>query len=127
MIGRSFLAMGAAFLAQSMAFGFEGLVVSELPLGGDVTVPSEYPVKVPPKVEVVFSGVMNPQSMTLVNDNGSESVVKVFAGREADGRLIKLRPGSSAVYSFKSSKPVRVRVVSGDVRVSSIHPLKVQR
>jgi hypothetical protein len=127
MYGRSLLVMGVAFFAQTAAFGFEGLVVSELPLGGDVTVPSEYPVKVPPKVDVVFTGVMNPQSMTLVNENGSESVVKVFTNRESDVRLIKLRPGSSAVYSFKSSKPVRVRVVSGDVRVSSIHPLKVQR
>jgi hypothetical protein len=117
----SFAAFGA-----TTALGFQGLVVSELPLGGDVTLPAEYPVSVPPKIDVEFSGVMNPQALVFANNAAGTSVLKI-ADQKQKQRTLKLKPGASVVYSFRNQTPVRVRVVSGDVRVSSLHPLKVAR
>ncbi len=123
------LRLFSAFLlvAPMVAFGFEGLVVTELPVGGDVIVPSEFPVKVPAKIDVSFSGVANPQALMFANATGATSVLKIAAEQDKNVRTITLKPGASAVYNFRGQTSVRVRVVSGDVRVSSLHPLKVQR
>lgn len=117
-----------AFLVSShLAFAFDGLVVSELPVGGDVTVPSEFPVKVPAKMDVRFSGVVNPQALVFANSTGLTTIVKIASDQEKQARTITIKPGASTVYNFRNDSAVRVRVVSGDIRVSSLHPLKVQR
>lgn len=121
------LAIAATVLSNSSALAFDGLVVSDLPPGGDVTVPGDYPIMVPRRVDVMLTGVNNPQSITLTNTTPSASVVQIHAMHEHRVRTITIQPGTSAVYSFKNVRPVRVKVVSGDVRVNSIHPLKVQR
>jgi hypothetical protein len=126
MITTRIFALVAAFVSLP-ALGFEGLVVSELPVGGDVTVPSEFPIQVPSKMDVRFSGVSTPQALVLANSTGTTSVVKIAAEKGIEARTIKLKPGTSAVYNFRSQNSVKLRVVSGDIRVSSLHPLKVQR
>ena len=128
----TFTALGLGFilsltLASNLAAAFEGLVVSELPPGGDVTVPGDYPIMVPRRVDVLVSGISNPQSMSLTNNTDQTSIVQIFAAHEKKVRVIRLQPGTSAVYSFKNVRPVRVKVTAGDVRISSIQPLKVQR
>lgn len=116
------------FATVTFAIAGDGLVVTELPAGGDITVPGDFPVYVPNKNEALFSGINSPQAITLTNTNrDATSVVRIYANHEKSVRTITLKPGSSAVYNFKSSKPVRVKVVSGDVRVRSLQPLKVQR
>lgn len=115
------------FLSANAALAFDGLVVSELPPGGDVTVPGDYPIMVPKAVDVLFTGINNPQSITLTNTTAQTSVVQIYALHEKRSRTITIQPGTSAVYSFKNVRPVRVKVMNGDVKVSSIHPLKVQR
>jgi len=120
------IALALCSLATS-AFAFEGLVVTDLSPGGDVTVPGSYPIRVPRKVNVVFTGLSTPQTMTLTNQAQNTSIVNIYSGTERAVRRIRLNPGTSAVYSLKIDKPVRVQVVEGDVRVNSILPLKVQR
>lgn len=114
-------------LSFSTAFAFDGLVVTELPIGGDVTIPGDYPVVIPKSLDVLFQGISSPQSLNITNTASGGAVVKIFAQHEKQVRTINIQPGTSAVYSFKSSLPVRLKVISGDVKVSSIHPLKVQR
>ncbi len=126
MIRSRLFALLSAFVAMP-ALGFDGLVVSELPVGGDVTVPSEFPIQVPSKMDVRFSGVSSPQALVLANSTAITSVVKIAAEKGNEARTIKLKPGTSAVYNFRAQNSVKLRVVSGDIRVSSLHPLKVQR
>ena len=121
------LVCSAIFIVSTAGYAFDGLVVSELPVGGDVTVPSEYPIQMSSKMDVKFSGVSDPQSIIFVNRAAVNSVVKLEGNGEKRSRTITIKPGASTVYSFKNQSVVRVRVVSGDVRVSSLHPLKVQR
>lgn len=121
------LACSAIFMVSTTGFAFDGLVVSELPVGGDVTVPSEYPIQMSSKIDVKLSGVSDPQSIVFANRAAGVSVVRVEGSGEKKVRTISIKPGASTVYSFKSQSVVRVRVVSGDVRVSSLQPLKVQR
>ena len=120
-------AVGFLCLVSTQGVAFDGLVVSDLPVGGDVTVPSDYPIQIPPKMDVRLSGVADPQALVLANRTLNVSVVRVASGSEKAARTITLKPGASAVYNFKSQNAVRLRVVSGDVRISSLHPLKVQR
>lgn len=125
---RALLVSLVTFFGCATAFAVDGLNVSELPPGGDVTVPGDYPIFVNRAVDVLFSGLANPQSITLTsNVREGASVVRIYANHEQKVRTITLKPGSSAVYNFKTAKPVRLKVVSGDVRVKSIYPLKIQR
>jgi hypothetical protein len=119
--------IGFLCLVSVQGSAFDGLVVSDLPVGGDVTVPSDYPIQIPPKMDVRLSGVADPQALVLANRTLSVSVVRVGSTSDKTTRTITLKPGASAVYNFKSQSAVRLRVVSGDVRISSLHPLKVQR
>jgi hypothetical protein len=127
----SLFTLGAATLSAlalaPSAQGFEGLVITELPAGGDVTVPGDYPIRVPSRTEVLLTGLSSPQSMTLTNQTSDIATVHIFAKHEKNVRQIKLQPGTSAVYSLKLERPVRIKVNGGDVRVNSILPLKVQR
>lgn len=117
----------AAGASALTAHGFDGLVASELPPGGDVTVPGDYPIMVPGRVDVMVSGVSNPQSLSLTNTTAQTSTVQIFAQHERKVRTLRIQPGTSAVYSFKNVKPVRIKVTNGDIKLSSVHPLKVQR
>ena len=123
-------AVVAAFIVTSylpVALAFEGLVITELPAGGDVTIPGAYPIRVPGRTEVLLTGLSSPQSMTLSNQTREVAIIQIFAKHEKGVRRIKLQPGASAVYSLKMEKPVRVKVIGGTVRVDSVLPLKVQR
>ncbi len=121
------LAAFPLFWMGSSAHAFDGLVVSELPAGGDVTVPGDYPILIPTAVDVILFGLTTPQALTFTNHSSASSTVRVFASHERKTRTINLKPGTSAVYNFRDIRPVRVRVTSGDVKVNSIHPLKIQR
>lgn len=109
------------------ALAFDGLTITELPAGGDVTVPGDYPIRVPSRTEVLLTGMSSPQSLTLTNQTRDITTVHIYAKHEKNVRRIQLQPGTSAVYSLKQERPVRVKVNGGDVRVNSILPLKVQR
>lgn len=126
---RPLLVVSAFALAATshQAFSFDGLTVTELPAGGDVTVPGDYPIRVPSRTEVLLTGLSSPQSLTLTNQTRDVTTVHIYAAHEKNVRRIKLQPGTSAVYSLKLERPVRVKVNGGDVRVNSILPLKVQR
>jgi hypothetical protein len=121
-------ALGACLAFVTLnAHAFQGLNVTELPPGGDVTVPGDYPIQVPQRIDALFTGSSTPQTMTLTTQSRTGSVVHIFAKHEKSVRKIRISPGSSAVYSLKQERPVRVKVIEGDVRVNSIMPLKVQR
>jgi hypothetical protein len=120
-VGMGTLAVPASSLA------FNGLVVTELPPGGDVTIPGEYPIRVPMRAEVLLTGLSSPQSLTLTNQASEQATIHIYATHEKNVRRIKLAPGSSAVYTLKQDKAVRVKVTGADVRVDSVLPLKVQR
>ena len=123
-----FVATAIAFLSSAhTASAFEGLTITELPAGGDVTVPGDYPIRVPSRAEVLLTGLSSPQSLTLTNQTRDITTVHIYAAHEKKVRRIQLQPGTSAVYSLKLERPVRVKVNGGDVRVNSILPLKVQR
>lgn len=117
----------AHFFWSAAAAGFTGLVVSELPLGGDVTVPGTYPIAVPPNLDVVFSGVESHQTITITNPARSQATVKIYASHESKVRMLKLKAGTSAIYHLLNRKPVRLRVIEGEANVSSLDPLKIQR
>lgn len=126
----TFLALSSTFFfaCETYAVAGDGLVATELSPGGDITVPGEFPVYVPRAVEVLFSGLTTPQTITLSNENkGSETVVRIYGTHERSVRTIRLKPGTTAIYNFKGTKPVRLKAVNGDVKVKSLHPLKVQR
>ena len=123
------LTVTLAQVAQTaqVAQAFEGLVITELPAGGDVTIPGAYPIRVPGRAEVLLTGLSSPQSMTLSNQTKEVANIQILAKHEKAVRRIKLQPGTSAVYTLKLEKPVRVKVSGGDLRVDSVLPLKVQR
>ena len=113
---------------HSVAKAIDALNVTDLPQGGDVTVPGDYPIYVPNATEVQFSGLSTPQAITFTNFQGtSVSIIRIYANHEQHVRTLALQPGMSAVYNFKNIHPVRVKVVSGDVRIRSMLPLKIQR
>ena len=116
-------------MSTSVAYAqaFDGLVASELPPGGDVTVPGEFSVLVPQEIDVLFSGNVQPQALTISNKGSVNGEVKIFSNQERQVRTVKIGPGESAVYTFRNKKPVRMKVISGDIRVSSLQSLKVQR
>lgn len=115
-------------MVSSHAFAIEGLQISELPTGGDVTIPGDYPVYVPRSIDVVLTGMNTPQSMTLSStSNQAASTVRIYSQKEKKVRTITIQPGSMAVYNFRDARPIRVKVVNGDVKIRSVQPLKVQR
>lgn len=125
---RGILVLALLVSTTSYARSFNGLVVTELPPGGEVTVPGEYPIKVPLRQDVVFTGLMNPQAITFTNDRSPNvSEIKIYASHEKSVRTLRIPPGSTAIYNFKNLRPVRVKVTSGDVSVNSDQPLKIQR
>lgn len=115
-------------LSSFTALAIDGLQISELPAGGDVTIPGDYPVYVPRMVDVVLTGMNAPQSMTLSSNTPQKSsTVRIYSTREKKVRTITIQPGSMAVYNFRDARPVRIKVVNGDVKIRSVQPLKVQR
>lgn len=119
----SFLCLLPRGAAQSSG----GIIVSELPAGGNVTVPGQYPIQIPPATEVLLSGMDAPQSITLSNKGKSQSVVHIYAQHEKSKRTLHIKPGMSAVYNLKWGRPIRVRVESGKVDALSLAPIKIQR
>lgn len=109
------------------AQAFNGIVVSDLPNGGDVTVPGQYPIRIPRNIEVLFSGMSTPQSITLANKSKEKTVLHIYAQHEKNKRTIEIKPGTSAVYNLKWNKAVRLRVIEGSVEALSLEPLKIQR
>lgn len=116
-----------SLLSLGAAQGYDGIIVSELPAGGDVTVPGQYPIQIPPAIEVLLSGMDAPQSITLSNKGDSQSVVHIYAQHEKSKRTLNIKPGMSAVYNLKWGRPIRVRVESGKVDALSLAPIKIQR
>jgi hypothetical protein len=114
-------------LCSATAMGIEGITVSDLPRGGDVTVPGRYPIHIPTQLEVLLSGMQTPQAVTLVNKTKETSRVQIFAQHESSTRTLAIQPGTSAVYNFKSRRPIRVKVLSGSIEASSLDPVKIQR
>lgn len=115
-------------LLTTPAFAIEGLQISELPSGGDVTIPGDYPVYIPRALDVVLTGMNTPQSMTLsATTSTASSTVRIYSQQEKKVRTITIQPGSMAVYNFRDARPIRVKVVNGDVKIRSVQPLKVQR
>lgn len=121
------LVVCAAVGISGTAWAFDGLVASELPPGGDVTVPGEYSISVPPSLDVVFTGMESFQALNLMNRDGKKVTVRIYSTKETKVRLIHLNPGTSAVYRIIEKAPVRMRVAEGSVVVSSRDPLKIQR
>ena len=120
-------ALGLGGLVATQAWAIEGIEVSDLPRGGDVTVPGRYPIHITPETEVLLSGVQSPQAVTLVNRSKAMTRVQIFAQHETTTRTISIQPGTSTIYNFKARKPIRVRVLSGAVEASSLDPVKIQR
>lgn len=115
-------------LVSTQALAIDGLQISELPTGGDVTIPGDYPVYVPRSIDVVLTGMNAPQSMTLSStSNQATSTVRIYSQQEKKVRTITIQPGTMAVYNFRDARPIRVKVVNGDVKIRSVQPLKVQR
>lgn len=106
---------------------YDGILVSDLPAGGDVTVPGQYPIRIPPRTEVLLSGMETPQSITFINKGKSRSQVQIFAQHEKKKRTITIQPGTSVVYNFKWRKPIRLKVLAGRVDALSLSPVKIQR
>jgi hypothetical protein len=123
---KAFIPLMAAWSTPS-AWAVDGLLLSDLPLGGDVTVPGDFTIRVPNKMDVTFTSIRQPQTLTLHNGTSSTSTFQIMSPLEKRTRTIKLQPGSSTIYSFKSEKPVRMKVISGELKVNSVHPLKIQR
>lgn len=109
------------------ALAYDGIVVSDLPKGGDVTVPGRYPIQIPEATEVLLSGMQNPQAVTLSNKGMNSSQVQIYAQHESQSRTIVIEPGTSTVYNFKKLRPIRVKVLTGKVEASSLNPVKIQR
>ena len=120
-----YLLCGLVWVQQ--AYAAPGLQIDELPRGGNVTIPGDFPVKVPNRFELVVTGFSSPQSIVLSNDSGTESVVHIFSRFEQKPRKLRIPIGSTAVYSLRQEKPVRVRVLQGNVRINSMYPLRVER
>lgn len=115
-------------IIPSYALAFEGLVATELPIGGDVTIPGQFPVLVQTSTEVVLTGHDLPQSIVLTNSDKKASSINLYAQKEKNTRKITLQPGSSKIYNLdKTTKSIRIRVTQGNIRVNSLQPLKVQR
>jgi len=109
------------------AWAFQGLVVSDVSRGGDVTVPGEYPVLVPREMEAYFSSMDNPQILTLTNKTSSHSVVRIQMGKGEPPRTLHIAPGNAAVFNARGVKPIQLRAVTGDILVNSLSPLTVRR
>ena len=116
-----------SFLNPAPAHAYDGIIVSDLPRGGDVTVPGRYPIRIPPQTDVTLSGMQSPQAVTLSNTGDSTSRIQIYAHHELNTRTISIQPGTSAVYNFKKQRPIRVRVLDGKVEATSLEPVKIQR
>lgn len=116
-----------SLLTSIPAQAYDGIIVSDLPRGGDVTVPGRYPIRIPPQTDVTLSGMQSPQAVTLSNTGESTSRVQIYAHHELNTRTISIQPGTSAVYNFKKQRPIRVRVLDGKVEATSLEPVKIQR
>lgn len=114
-------------LSLSPALSYNGIIVSDLPAGGDVTVPGQYPIQIPPAIEVLLSGLEAPQSITFSNKGDTHSVLHIYAQHEKKKRTLQIKPGMSAVYNLKWGKPIRLRVEFGKVDAISLAPIKIQR
>jgi hypothetical protein len=117
----------AAWATPHAALAIDGILVSDLPLGGDVTVPGRYLIHIPQQTEVQLSGMQSPQAVTLVNKGSAVSRVQIFAQHESATRTISIKPGTSTVYNFKARRPIRLKVLSGTVEATSLDPVKIQR
>lgn len=120
------LSFFTCFLA-SKALAFQGLVVSEVVPGGDVTVPGEYPVLVPREMEAYFSSMASPQVLTLTNRTQAPSVVRIQVGQGEAPRTLRIGPGNAAVFNSRGAKPIQLRAVTGDIQVNSLTPLTMRR
>lgn len=115
------------FVAQN-CFAIDGLNIGELPIGGDVTIPGNYPVYLPQKMEVILTGMNSPQAMTLNSTTlQKSSTIQIFSQLEKKVRAITVKPGAIVIYNFRNKKPVRLRVIDGNIKLFSAQPLKVQR
>ena len=123
---RGFLAI-MGLLGAAFAQGFDGFMVTELPKGGDVTVPGEVRIKVPSRTAVMFSSSERPQTITLSGGARQSAQVTILGATDKRPRVIKMAPGASAVYGFKNNKPIKMLVESGEIEVTSLWPLKIQR
>lgn len=113
-----------ASLVTHSVLALDGINIAELPIGGNVTVPGDFPVIVRKAHEAQLQSVSNPQSLQFNSTSGG--IVHLSANHEKKLRVLNVKPGVATVYSFKSALPIRVKVVSGEVRISSVSPLKVQ-
>ena len=112
---------------NSSALAYNGIIVSDLPRGGNVTVPGRYPILIPPQTEVLISGLNSPQAVTITNSGEAVSRVQIFAMHETKTRTLAIQPGTSTVYNFNKMKPIRVKVLDGKIEISSLDPVRIQR
>jgi hypothetical protein len=114
------------FVSSSQASAFYGLDVNELPRGGDVTVPGDYPIMVRRKGAIQLSGQTETLTLNLLNANAKQAIIQIASPTEKKARILKLNPGLPTIYTAKNSKEITLRVTDGDVTITSMQPLKVQ-